>query len=661
MTQVLSVKKKLTILFVLLCLLVLSSSRQAWADPQITGIQINQALGVQKDNHLNFVAGKSTAVRAFLNESVTVNDTQTLAVIKRTNEQIAVLAPKAYDSPTAVVDFLCPSLSACGNWAAGNYWFEVSVNGLKSNTDGIQYAFQERSEVRVLAMPVKANYNGTVTQVSDNKWKTMWQFTQRVYPLADDKLKWKIREEFDASSPKYNLETEDGTRSLWEALTSLMPAQCSTNPKADGCYDLIVGFISDRPNVYPNGKLQGFTYGRPTNIVVAKDEDAEATVAHEIAHVYGIGDTYAGGALRCNINPSPDGFVGSDWNNRDNSNFSCSAGKTAIEGISATLIPAAHYPYEVGGRGPLGNMACYMGSGGLQNQYWSSQETYDHLFNQLAPGLSTTSLRILAAPERHLYFAGFMRENGEILTEPWESFMDSVAINDSTGSIMVRAIDSSGTTLASKALQVQFYILSTPPEPIKKLDWAPFEGAIRFPSNTAKFQIVKDGAVLKEVSVSSNAPTVSNVTPIAAETIPGPYTVTWDAGDMDGDPLSYTIEYNPDITNSDSEWLVLINDLNDRQWNEDFGLLPGGSHARIRVKAGDGVLTTTAESAEFSVPLKSPEVFIEPFLYGNIFKAGTPLFLEAEVFDLQDEWLPDNRLQWTSNLTGSLGQGSTLV
>src|SRR5437764_459157 len=71
--------------------------------------------------------------------------------------------------------------------------------------------------------------------------------------------------------------------------------------------------IMARPLGFPNGILQGYTYGRPANIGVITDQDAAATVAHEIGHTYGLGDTYDGGSFNCPVNPAPAEFQGQDW------------------------------------------------------------------------------------------------------------------------------------------------------------------------------------------------------------------------------------------------------------------------------------------------------------------------------------------------------------
>jgi hypothetical protein len=635
----------------------------ASASAQIGSIEINQALGVQLNNAHKFVAGKDTVVRAFMTEPVTVDPGSTRAVVRRDGAEVATLEPKSYDGPTPVVDFLCETIQQCGGWAAGAYAFDVTVNGETKSTEGTAYDFVERRELRILALPVRAHYNGTITEPPET-WKTMDVFTKRVYPVAAEKVKWTLRGMLDASDSQFNLETDEGQLALWEALAGLNPPYCQADPMADGCYDLIVGFISDRPKGFPNGVLQGYTYGRPANIVVAKDEDAEATVAHEMAHVFGIGDTYDGGSFRCSVNPAPDGYTGKDWDDRSQ-DVSCTQGRQALEGVSATLVPESQHPYEVGGRGPLGDVACYMGSGGASTQYWTSQETYDHLFNQLAP---PTPVRRLKTVQRLIAFSGFIREHAagasDVQLEPWIAFEDTAAVEDTTGTYEVRAVDASGQVLATQAFDVEFWILNTAPEPPTHINPAPFDGVIRFPEETAKFQIVAGGAVVKEIVVSAHAPVVTAVKPLdPGTTLSGPTTITWTGSDADPDTaLTFTVEYNPDPSNEASEWLILAVDHPQTSWTEDFSELPGGNQARIRVTASDGILTGTAESAEFRVPMKAPEAFIfYPEDWEN-FEVGDEVVLVGTAFDLQDELLGEEpSLSWSSDRDGFLGEGDFLT
>src|ERR1039457_6214125 len=76
----------------------------------IDSIEINQAIGKQLNGALNFVAGKSTAVRAFLTSDVTVDPSQSKVLIRKDGQDVATISPRSYDTPTRVVDFLCPSM-----------------------------------------------------------------------------------------------------------------------------------------------------------------------------------------------------------------------------------------------------------------------------------------------------------------------------------------------------------------------------------------------------------------------------------------------------------------------------------------------------------------------------------------------------------------------
>lgn len=49
------------------------------------------------------------------------------------------------------------------------------------------------------------------------------------------------------------------------------------------------------------------------NVVVNSDGDMQATVAHEVAHIYGVGDEYDQvGSFRLSVNSPPYGYWGCD-------------------------------------------------------------------------------------------------------------------------------------------------------------------------------------------------------------------------------------------------------------------------------------------------------------------------------------------------------------
>ncbi|MFZ4438977.1 MAG: PKD domain-containing protein [Syntrophales bacterium] len=669
------------IFIMMLGALLAADSAPAQSQPQVTSIEVNQGLGVQKGTNKFYVAGKNTVVQAFLNQAVAIDTAKTYVNVSRPGKpDFKIYAKKADGNVSAVstVDFLCKSMTTCENWAAGPYTFQPYINGTAGSASS-SYEFKTGTKIRVLAVAVTANYGTDGTKsVSDAKWKTMGDFMQTVYPLAEGDLKWTIRPTvLDKSGADYNLQESkgDGQENLSKALANLIPVKCKTSPQSEGCYDFVLGFIKEHILQDDGNKVAGYTYpGLKSLVVVAGDEDAPGTVAHELAHQYGIGDTYddkASSTIRCSVNPAPNGFWGRDWDKGAIGEISCNDGRLAStlmgsDGetiINGAQVAAADHPYEITGRGILTEMADFMSaSGALQKQLWITKDVYDWLFRRLVTqeaGLKkkTLALAASATAQRFASFSGSLSKTDTVKLNLWKSYTDTVTLGDSTGALQVSAVNAAGSVVASSAFTVQFFMVSPP----RNLAEAPFQGVINFPADTAKFQIVKDGAVLAEVPVSDNLPVVADVTPKTATTLSGSYAITWTGSDPDGENLTYTVEYNPDVTNTSSAWMVLADELEALSWTEDFSLLPGGNHAKIRVTVNDGVLSASAESAEFIVPLRKPEIFLDELPWGNVYSFGSDLLLVGDAFDPQDEWLPDEKLKWTSSISGDLGSGAELI
>ncbi|MHB8772821.1 MAG: CFI-box-CTERM domain-containing protein [Syntrophales bacterium] len=643
---------------------------------KLTGLEVNQVLGVQKDNHQYYVAGKNTVIRVFLDPAVEIEAADTWVNVSRDGNVVFKLHPKKTDDAVPTVDFLCTNSAACQNWTAGSYTFQATINGTQGGISN-PHVFSTGTVIRVLAVAVKANYGtGGIKSVSGTRWKKMGEFMQNVYPLAEGNLVWKIHPTvLDAAGDQYDLQKSkgEGDEDLARALANLIPARCKTSPQGTGCYDFVVGFIKE-PLTQDNGKtLAGYVYpGTKAVVAVASDDDAPGTVAHELAHQYGIGDTYDDkdlSSIRCTVNPAPDGFKGLDWDTRKP--VSCAAGRPAstLKGedgktiINGAQVAVSDHPYEVNGRGDLEEMADFMSEGGAsQEQLWITKDNYDWLYRRLVkqePGLKHPAVMPAAsgAAQRFISFSGTLPQTDAVTVDPWKSYTDTATLADSTGSLMVQAVNGIGSVVASTAFTVQFFMV----HPLRELTVAPFAGVVNFPAGTETFRIVKDGRVLAEVAVSANEPAVGGVTPRTTTTLSGPYTITWTGNDPDGDRLTYMVEYNPDVTDPASAWMILAADLETSSWTEDFSQLPGGSHARIRVTAYDGTLYAEAESAEFIVPLKQPEVFLDELPWGTDYQPGADILLTAEAFDPQDGWLPDDNIRWTSNISGELGYGSELL
>ena len=195
---------------------------------------------------------------------------------------------------------------------AGKYNFYLEDNGKKiavlKDVD-----FFETKPLNILAVPVTAYYGqaqnpkgGGAPEVGSFSCEKNWSgvidqvktYLLDVYPLTDITID--EGNVFDASSSDYDMCTDDGQKKLWEDVSKLQVRDKETGKDK---YDIILAFVMYRQDAAGTG--QGYTYGRPTNIITLMDKDMLPTVAHEIAHCYGIGDEYDGGSYNYRTNNVP--------------------------------------------------------------------------------------------------------------------------------------------------------------------------------------------------------------------------------------------------------------------------------------------------------------------------------------------------------------------
>ncbi len=172
--------------------------------------------------------------------------------------------------------------------------------------------------------------------------------------------------------------------------------------------------------------------------------------------------------------------------------------------------------------------------------------------------------------------------------------------------------------------------------------------------------LLQGSQVLDTRLVSANAPQVLIISPTQVVTwTSGTYTVTWTASDADGDPLSYSVLYSHD---AGASWELLANALTNQSFGVDADALAGGSDARIRVVASDGVNVGYDETdAAIVVPNKAPYAIIINPTAGQAVAPGNLLVLQGTASDLEDGGLPDSALHWSSDRQGSLGIGPSLA
>jgi hypothetical protein len=234
---------------------------------------------------------------------------------------------------------------------------------------------------------------------------------------------------------------------------------------------------------------------------------------------------------------------------------------------------------------------------------------------------------------------------GFVIVERTDSLMD--ATPPVAGGFTLELRDGAGTLLASHGF--------TPTLIEEQPGRVAFDVVVPFVDGTAELRVVEDATArtLATRAVSPNAPVVSGVQlPNAPDPVDGVVSVTWNASDPDGDMLRFDVlasrdggqTYHPIQLGIEGAAVAL-----------DTTLLGGGTN-QLRVVASDGVQTAHAESAPFTVPPRPPVPMITSPVDGFRADWGQLVSFEAEISDLQDQFIPDAQIHW-SNQYGMLGTG----
>ncbi|MBR6328738.1 MAG: hypothetical protein IKR68_03730 [Lachnospiraceae bacterium] len=176
--------------------------------------------------------------------------------------------------------------------------------------------FYDTQPLNILAVPVTAYYSKSANPEGGGcpadqaekpvpcgeKWNTtiadVKKYLSDVYPVAE--INVDEGHAIDAGTAEYDMCTDDGQKKLWEEACKLQSKNKETGKDK---YDIILAFVMYRQDA--TGCGQGYTYGKPANIITLMDKDMLPTVAHEIAHCYEVGDEYDGGSYNYRVNNVP--------------------------------------------------------------------------------------------------------------------------------------------------------------------------------------------------------------------------------------------------------------------------------------------------------------------------------------------------------------------
>ena len=616
-------------------------------------IEINQAIGRQPNGEQNYVAGKSTAIRVFLNEYVYADPSNQEVIVTRDGNYLTTLEPKNLPFPSKVLDFLCLP-PGCSQVADGqnsaNYSFQANINGQTISTSG---TFVKQGKIRILVRPVTVTYlTKDDVSLSDDQWRnSAFDFLKKTYPISEDGIEWDIGNEVTASGEwieQFGFETFFNRRSIID-MFSTVSYFCNSS-----CYDAIlyvfppISVCDEEVCVFGRlDRLHGIIIALTNGSFVNNSTGDEITVsgfqnviAHEVGHIYNLGDEYSGGNYKCLINPPPPGYsddcesIYLDWG----------------DGNGNKIDSSTYHLYDVKESHGLGDRLSFMGRALPTNSTWISPNIYSHLFTELQKTVSTTSSR---AEGRIILAQGSINKSDEITVYPWYH-INSTLPPPNTGEFSIEALNSADNQLAIQYFDISFIGYQNPPE---ELGEASFLVPMEFPEGTAKFVIKHGTTILVEIIVPSELPFINLTSPNGGEIwTRGEELITWE-GIEDG-TVHYLILYSP----NNVDWYPLEGNITETSYLIDSSELIGGENAFIKVLASDGVNTVEDISdAAFTVGNKIPYAYIQSPTDGEIIPNGLSIVLAGNGYDMEDGQIIDDRITWTSDIDGNLGSGSQIL
>lgn len=184
-------------------------------------------------------------------------------------------------------------------------------------------------------------------------------------------------------------------------------------------------------------------------------------------------------------------------------------------------------------------------------------------------------------------------------------------------------------------------------------------------------------ATLAERVRSAHAPEVSNVRatagvpqiepdgrggkPNPGAAIVGRVRVQWDAFDVDGDQLTHTVLYSPDLGAS---WVpvALNTTANAIEFDSAEVQETSGQSGLFAVETSDGVNTRRTISPVYALGTSSPPAtFLVTPNNANTFFKYAPVLFHGVSWDLLDRRLTGNSLEWTSSIDGPIGTGEIFI
>lgn len=286
---------------------------------------------------------------------------------------------------------------------------------------------------------------------------------------------------------------------------------------------------------------------------------------------------------------------------------------------------------------------------------WISPHTYRNALNTLRATHDIVQVPELTSTGNFWRISGVIE--GETVTfDPVFTLETTAPTTAGSGSHRIEVQDGSGATLFTRYFTPGI-VHTESEDPADDIEATVFSEPILVQEGASYVTLVNaTGVEMGSIHLAGEAPTVTMVNPTGGEMLSDIETLEWQVTDPDSTKHQFWVEYSPD---NGTSWRTLAGSLTETTLEVDFTELAGSNGAAlVRVHASDGQNSTTAASANFTVPKKPVVATIASPENGAVFQPGDLVLLKGNVHDPEDGAAIE--VTWQSDPDGLLGSGNQL-
>jgi hypothetical protein len=620
------------------------------------GIEVNQAVQ-DLNNSVTLIARKRTFVRCYVQtDSGNIAAVNARLRVYRGATYWGILSPA--NSGATIMVRNVPDRAQLNhayyfdvptNWlSAGSVRFECEVNTPKkygendysNNVRSVTVNFVEAPDMDVWWIDIPYNYGGSTRHVRSVDRTRLTKWTKAAYPINTLNVTYAYLDPPYGSLPTASTVNDD---LLWNKVKALLNGDFSV---------VFERWYAQALQVDDNTFMRGRSMGIPAAVASGPTGDTggwdidgvfgDWYGGHENGHSYGRAHVQGGpygGSGGCGDEAGPDGSYPyaqgrmspgtSMWANNTLYGFDWSL-------TTPSVIPPTWY-----------DMMTYCPG------QWISDYTYEAIYNQMVAEEGTLRVQRVQGVERLVVIGKIITATNTVTLSTFYRVpnADDWVGNDPNGAYHIKLLNVSNAVLAD-------YNFS--PRGITEVDDPALDITEMVPwiTGTQKIVIASGTQHLITRTVSPNAPNVTLLTPNGGTLTGDSVIVSWSASDVDGGPLTFSLDYSKD---GGTTWTPLSGQIPSTSLAIDLTLLPGSTQGKFRVWASDGVNTAFDETdVAFVVPNKAPRILSLDPIDGASYVISQTISFAAETYDPEDGVLPDGSLQWSSSIDGVLGTGALL-